>query len=78
MGCNSIALEAEKKEREMQKVYIELEQDWDTIQEAITYFESVAKDLKCLMGLPNIPTNLYLEIKPLERVEGYTCILTNS
>ena len=62
----------------MQKVYIELEQEWDTIQEAITYFESVAEDLKCLMGLPNIPTNLYLEIKSLEKIEGYTCILTNS
>jgi len=45
----------------MQKVNIELEQTWDSLDDAIDYFLDVVLDLKALKRLPEPPKELYLK-----------------
>lgn len=60
----------------MQKVYIPLMQEWETIEDALTYLRAIERDLIVLMSLPDMPTNLYLEVIG-DREKGYDIILTN-
>jgi len=45
------------------RVDIELEQSWETIDEATDYFLGLVLDLKALKRLPEPPTELYLRVE---------------
>ena len=44
----------------MQRVNINMEQSWDTLEEAVSYFLNLVLDLKALQRLPNPPTDLFI------------------
>ena len=47
----------------MQRVCIELRENWDTLDEAIAYFLAVSEDLKVLKRLSEQPVNIYIRIE---------------
>lgn len=67
----------------MQKVQIELEQSWDTLDRAINYFQDIAKDLEVLKRLPEPPTDLFLMIETGDKnldekiLDNFSITLTN-
>ena len=52
----------------MQEVNIELQQSWDTLDSAIDYFLDIVLDLKALKRLPELPADLFLEVKSVPKM----------
>ena len=66
----------------MQTVNIQLEQTWDTLDEAIDYFLDLVLDLKVLKRLPDPPEELFLHVKATSKIpegcfDDLTITLTN-
>ena len=65
----------------MQRIEIQLEQNWDTLDDAIDYFLDVVLDLKALKRLPSQPMDLYLSVESPNMTDGayddLTITLTN-
>ena len=65
----------------MQKVNIELQQSWDSLDDAIDYFLDIVLDLKALKRLPKPPGELYLSVEssdmPDDAYDDLTITLTN-
>ena len=47
----------------MEEIKMKLKLNWDTLEEAVAYFESLASDLKVLQKLSDPPTDLFLKIE---------------
>ena len=66
----------------MQTVNIQLEQTWDTLDEAIDYFLGLVLDLKVLKRLPDPPKELFLHVETTHKIpdgcfDDLTITLTN-
>ena len=65
----------------MKKVNIELQQTWDTLDDAIDYFLNIIVDLKVLKRLPEPPGGLFLNVEspfmPASAYDNLTITLTN-
>lgn len=58
------------------QIQIPLEQNWDSLDSAITYFKNVAAMLEAIKAVPGINEYFYLTIDP-PCIEDWAVTLTN-
>lgn len=65
----------------MNRLNIELKQDWETLDEAIGYFLDLVLDLKAAQHFPDPPADLYLVFNgagvDMDKIDDLTVTLTN-